>query len=59
MVKDVSEDDTNISAMGYDVTGYHDATFSHTEQLPWIAATAVLATGLLFATVCALRYVDC
>ncbi|XP_056448187.1 sialic acid-binding Ig-like lectin 5 [Gadus chalcogrammus] len=26
-----------------------------TDQLPWIAATAVLATGLLFATVCAVR----
>ncbi|CAL8355189.1 unnamed protein product [Arctogadus glacialis] len=25
------------------------------EQLPWIAATAVLAAGLLFATVCAVR----
>ncbi|CAL8297696.1 unnamed protein product [Gadus morhua 'NCC'] len=25
------------------------------DQLPWIAATAVLAAGLLFATVCALR----
>ena len=59
MVKDVSEDDTNISAVGYDATGYHDATFSHSDQLPWIAATAVLAAGLLFATVCALRYVDC
>ncbi|CAL8261958.1 unnamed protein product [Boreogadus saida] len=26
-----------------------------TDQLPWIAATAVLAAGLLFATVCAVR----
>ncbi|XP_059909494.1 uncharacterized protein LOC132459132 [Gadus macrocephalus] len=26
-----------------------------TEQLPWIAATAVLAAGLLFATACAVR----
>ncbi|CAL8249726.1 unnamed protein product [Boreogadus saida] len=26
-----------------------------TDQLPWIAATAVLAVGLLFATVCAVR----
>ncbi|XP_056449098.1 sialic acid-binding Ig-like lectin 14 [Gadus chalcogrammus] len=26
-----------------------------TDRLPWIAATAVLAVGLLFATVCALR----
>ncbi|CAL8354811.1 unnamed protein product [Arctogadus glacialis] len=26
-----------------------------TEQLPWIAATAVLAAGLLFATVCTVR----
>uniref|UniRef100_A0A8C5FJ26 Ig-like domain-containing protein n=1 Tax=Gadus morhua TaxID=8049 RepID=A0A8C5FJ26_GADMO len=54
-IQNVSEDDTNISAVGYDATGYHDATFSHSDQLPWIAATAVLAAGLLFATVCAVR----
>ncbi|XP_059911136.1 myelin-associated glycoprotein-like [Gadus macrocephalus] len=30
-------------------------TLTDSDQLPWIAATAVLAAGLLFATVCASR----
>ncbi|XP_030214267.1 uncharacterized protein LOC115545357 [Gadus morhua] len=44
--------------MGYDTTGYREEKCSPAcpyDQLPWIAATAVLAAGLLFATVCAVR----